>query len=105
MHCWWIYLCGLQAWNLTGDAFTKGPGDKPWISEMYGYSYGTAAADVWHKVIQSAHMYPGYFTTGTSREHVVPQNALCSFFCRTFEHDGELGHFLLSMHMHSGCND
>ena len=24
----------LQAWNLTGDAFTKGPGEKPWISEM-----------------------------------------------------------------------
>ena len=34
---------------------------------MYGYSYGTAAADVWHKVIQSAHMYPGYFTTGEAR--------------------------------------
>ena len=24
----------VQAWNLTGDAFTKTPGDKPWISEM-----------------------------------------------------------------------
>ncbi|KAK9863378.1 hypothetical protein WJX84_005251 [Apatococcus fuscideae] len=56
-----------DAWNLTGDAFTKNPGDKPWISEMYGYSYGTAAADVWHKVIQSAHMYPGYFTTETPK--------------------------------------
>ncbi|KAK9864376.1 hypothetical protein WJX84_004323, partial [Apatococcus fuscideae] len=56
-----------DAWNLTGDAFTKGPGDKPWISEMYGYSYGTAAADVWHKVIQSAHMYPSYFTTEAPR--------------------------------------
>ena len=63
-----LVLVVVQAWNLTGDAFTKNPGDKPWISEMYGYSYGTAAADVWHKVIQSAHMYPGYFTTGASRD-------------------------------------
>ncbi|CAK0787343.1 hypothetical protein CVIRNUC_010562 [Coccomyxa viridis] len=51
-----------DAWNLTGDAFTKGPGEKPWISEMYGYSFGTAAADVWHKVNFEAMLYPGYST-------------------------------------------
>ncbi|CAL5222328.1 g4674 [Coccomyxa viridis] len=51
-----------DAWNLTGDAFTKSPGEKPWISEMYGYSFGSAAADVWHKVNFEAMLYPGYTT-------------------------------------------
>lgn len=37
-----------EAWTLSGDAFTKKPGDKPWIAEMYGYSYAAAKADVWH---------------------------------------------------------
>ncbi|GAB4815655.1 hypothetical protein N2152v2_002701 [Parachlorella kessleri] len=50
------------AWNLTGDEWTKKPGDKPWISEMYGYSFGCAKADVWH-ITHSEHMlYPGYDT-------------------------------------------
>ncbi|BDA42986.1 Peptidyl serine alpha-galactosyltransferase [Coccomyxa sp. Obi] len=51
-----------DAWNLTGDAFTHNPGDKPWISEMYGYSFGTASADVWHHVDYEAMLYPGYTT-------------------------------------------
>lgn len=54
----------VQAWNLTGDAFTHKPGEKPWISEMYGYSYGCSAADVWHKTDQSAMLYPGYTPGG-----------------------------------------
>ena len=57
--------CGtssLQAWNTTGDSYSVNPGDKPWISEMYGYSYACAAADVWHKVDFSAMLYPAYFT-------------------------------------------
>ncbi len=53
-----------QAWNLTGDAFTHNPGDKPWISEMYGYSFGTASANVWHHVDYEAMLYPGYTTYG-----------------------------------------
>ena len=60
-----LFLCtALQAWNLTGDSYSVNPGDKPWISEMYGYSFGCAMADVWHKVDYSAMLYPGYFTTG-----------------------------------------
>ncbi|EIE24386.1 hypothetical protein COCSUDRAFT_40799 [Coccomyxa subellipsoidea C-169] len=51
-----------DAWNLTGDAFTHNPGDKPWISEMYGYSFGTASANVWHHVDYEAMLYPGYTT-------------------------------------------
>ena len=66
-------LCtALQSWNLTGDSYSIHPGDKPWISEMYGYSYGCAMADVWHKVDYSAMLYPGYFTTGQL------QTALCT---------------------------
>lgn len=50
------------AWNTTGDSYSIHPGDKPWISEMYGYSYACAAADVWHKVDFSAMLYPAYFS-------------------------------------------
>jgi hypothetical protein len=32
----------------------------------YGYSFGTAAADVWHKVNFEAMLYPGYSTYGES---------------------------------------
>jgi hypothetical protein len=39
-----------DAWKLSGDAYATKPGDKPWISEMYGYSFACAKADVWHKV-------------------------------------------------------
>lgn len=55
----------LQAWELTGDAYSTHPGDRPWISEMYGYSYACAKADVWHTVHHSAMLYPGYETHGT----------------------------------------
>lgn len=49
----------LQAWNLTGDVFATHPGDRPWISEMYGYSFAAAKADVWHKSHLTAMIYPG----------------------------------------------
>ena len=31
--CVWVGGCD-QAWELTGDAYTKRKGDRPWISEM-----------------------------------------------------------------------
>ncbi len=34
-------------------------GDKPWISEMYGYAFGAATADVWHRWDDTSMMYPG----------------------------------------------
>ena len=37
-----------DAWKLSGDVYTKKPGDKPWIAEMYGYSYAAARANIWH---------------------------------------------------------
>ncbi|KAK9905110.1 hypothetical protein WJX75_009783 [Coccomyxa subellipsoidea] len=49
-----------EAWNTSGDAYTKHPGEKPWIAEMYGYSFGAAAADVWHKTDYTAMLYPSY---------------------------------------------
>jgi peptidyl serine alpha-galactosyltransferase len=55
-----------DAWELTGDAYSKHPGDRPWISEMYGYSYACAKADVWHVVDHSAMLYPGYTPVGES---------------------------------------
>jgi hypothetical protein len=47
------------AWNLTGDHYAK-EGDRPWIAEMYGYSFGCAAADVWHIATGRLMRYPGY---------------------------------------------
>jgi peptidyl serine alpha-galactosyltransferase len=53
-----------MAWNETGDDYAKTPGTKPWIAEMYGYSFGAAKADVWHKVDHSAMLYPGHTPRG-----------------------------------------
>jgi len=55
-----------QAWQLSGDAYATHPGDKPWISEMYGYSFGAAKADVWHKYHTTAMIYPGYLPIGAA---------------------------------------
>lgn len=40
------------------------PGDKPWISEMYGYAFGAAKAGVWHDTPSGAMLYPGYLPVG-----------------------------------------
>ena len=53
-----------QAWELSGDAYSTHKGDRPWISEMYGYSYGCSTADVWHLVHHTAMLYPGYEVSG-----------------------------------------
>lgn len=65
-----VYSCAatarlpLQAWELSGDSYATHPGDKPWISEMYGYSFGAAKANVWHTCHHTAMLYPGYDTPG-----------------------------------------
>ena len=48
-----------QAWNETNDEYATAPGMKPWIAEMYGYAFGAARADVWHKIDYAAMLYPG----------------------------------------------
>ena len=36
----------------------------PLLPRRYGYSYGCAAADVWHLVHHTAMLYPGYEVLG-----------------------------------------
>lgn len=68
--------CGcFQAWHLSGDVYATHPGDKPWISEMYGYSFGAAKADVWHKWDATSMLYPSYVPAGGGHCHCGP--ALC----------------------------
>ncbi|GFH05540.1 ShKT domain-containing protein, partial [Haematococcus lacustris] len=49
-----------QAYRLSGDVYAIHPGDKPWISEMYGYAFGAAKADVWHDWDGDSMIYPQY---------------------------------------------
>jgi hypothetical protein len=44
--------------------YSKQRGDKPWISEMYGYSFGAAKAGVWHKYDEESMLYPSYMPNG-----------------------------------------
>lgn len=67
-HLWLKYTKDVrqdpEAWRLSGDHYSKHAGDKPWISEMYGYSFGAAKADVWHKWDEHSMIYPGYAPGG-----------------------------------------
>ncbi|GFR43751.1 hypothetical protein Agub_g4863 [Astrephomene gubernaculifera] len=51
-----------EAWRLSGDQYVE-KGGKPWISEMYGYAFGAAKANVWHKWDKRTMMYPTYRPT------------------------------------------
>ena len=53
-------LTALQAYKYSGDMYATKPGDKPWISEMYGYAYGAAKSNVWHKWDTYSMGYPGF---------------------------------------------
>ena len=64
-----------QAWTLSGDSYTPHPGDKPWIAEMYGYSYGAAKAGIAHEWLEDGLLYPGDPSAG-ARE---PSTRLCCF--------------------------
>ena len=59
-----------QAWTLSGDSYTPHPGDRPWIAEMYGYSYGAAKAGIAHEWLDDALLYPG------DRTACAPQDLL-----------------------------
>lgn len=45
--------------HFTTSAF-RTPHSKPWISEMYGYSFAAAKAGLHHRVNQHAMLYPEY---------------------------------------------
>lgn len=49
-----------MAYKYSGDVYAIHPGDKPWISEMYGYAFGASKADLWHKWDTYSMIYPGY---------------------------------------------
>jgi hypothetical protein len=51
----------MQAWRLSGDVYAVHPGDKPWISEMYGYIFSAAKHNMWHQILRTAMLYPGYY--------------------------------------------
>ncbi|CAK0787529.1 hypothetical protein CVIRNUC_010749 [Coccomyxa viridis] len=55
-----------DAWNSSGDSYTTHAGMKPWIAEMYGYSFGCSSADVWHHTDHRAMLYPGYMPYSTA---------------------------------------
>lgn len=52
--------CGaVQAYKDSGDTASK-KGDRIWIAEMYGYSFGAAKTNVWHKWHHDFMLYPSY---------------------------------------------
>ncbi|CAK0783213.1 hypothetical protein CVIRNUC_006412 [Coccomyxa viridis] len=54
-----------EAWKLTGDGSGGSAGSRSWISEMYGYSFAAATADVWHQQVDyTANLVPGYGPIG-----------------------------------------
>ena len=59
--------CTVQAYRLSGDVYAIHPGDQPWISEMYGYAFGAANHNVWHKWDTFSMIYPGYEPHGEDR--------------------------------------
>ncbi|CAD7697177.1 unnamed protein product [Ostreobium quekettii] len=66
-----------DAWRLTGDSYAK-EGEKPWISEMYGYAFAAARSGVWHKLDTEVQAYPSYAVWDSVKlihyglDHAVP---------------------------------
>lgn len=52
-----------QAWHLTND-LTVEKGGRPWISEMYGFSFGSAKAGVTYEWHRTAMIYPRDYPEG-----------------------------------------
>jgi hypothetical protein len=48
-----------QAYKDSGDTASK-KGDRIWIAEMYGYSFGAAKSNVWHIWKEDFMLYPSY---------------------------------------------
>ncbi|KAI8477380.1 MAG: hypothetical protein J3K34DRAFT_398046 [Monoraphidium minutum] len=56
-----------EAWHLSGDFYSKKAGEKPWISEMYGYVFGAASLNISHVWDETSMIYPGYTPTGVPK--------------------------------------
>jgi len=57
----------VQAWHLTGDVYSTKAGMKPWISEMYGYSFAAARHGMWHQIDRLSMLYPSYVPATPAR--------------------------------------
>ncbi len=57
MTTWW------QAWRLTNDLLVE-PGGRPWIAEMYGFSFGAASVGVSFHWNRTAMIYPRDYPEG-----------------------------------------
>jgi peptidyl serine alpha-galactosyltransferase len=62
-----IQAVSVQAWHLSGDVYSTKAGRKPWISEMYGYSFAAAKHNMWHIIDRVSMIYPGYLPTTPPR--------------------------------------
>ena len=51
---------GPDVWFHIGDVYVTEAHPLPWLSEMYGYVYGAALANVSHKTNNEVMLYPGY---------------------------------------------
>jgi hypothetical protein len=60
----------MQAYKDSGDTASK-KGDRIWIAEMYGYSFGAAKSDVWHIWKEDFMLYPSYTPNREHSHHVV----------------------------------
>jgi hypothetical protein len=56
-----------EAWRLAGDFYATKRGDRPWISEMYGYSFAAAKLGLRHCWDEESMIYPGYTPAGVPR--------------------------------------
>jgi len=52
-----------QAWRLTNDLLVE-PGGRPWIAEMYGFSFGAASAGIAFHWNRTAMIYPRDYPEG-----------------------------------------
>lgn len=61
-----LIINAVQAWRFSGDGVSV-KGDRPWISEMYGYVYAAANNSLWHTWDKTVMKYPTYTTMGEPR--------------------------------------
>lgn len=54
-----IMRTDMEAYKDSGDTASK-KGDRIWIAEMYGYSFGAAKSNVWHIWKEDFMLYPSY---------------------------------------------
>ena len=72
--------------SASGDVYVP-KGGRPWISEMYGYSFGCAKAGLWHVANRTMMLYPEYLPTG--EDSIASSLVLCLW--KFGSNDGQRG--------------